>query len=78
MMDLSLSADTALLSALIFLAALLYSSVGHAGASGYIAAMALLGTPPAIMKPTALVLNILVATLGTLRWHRLRLVNWKA
>ena len=78
MVDLLLSADTALLSALIFLAALLYSSVGHAGASGYVAAMALLGTAPAVMKPTALVLNILVASLGTARWHRLSLVNWKA
>ncbi len=78
MFELSIAGDTALVAALIFLAALLYSSVGHAGASGYIAVMAMFGTAPAIMKPTALVLNILVATLSTIRWHRLKLVNWKA
>lgn len=77
-MDHSALMDTGLLAALIFGAAMLYSSVGHAGASGYIAAMALLGTAPSVMKPTALVLNILVATLGTARWHRLGLVDWKA
>ncbi len=69
--------DVALLSALIFAAALLYSSVGHAGASGYVAVMALMGTAPAVMKPTALVLNILVAALGTWRWHQVGLVDRK-
>lgn len=49
---------------LIFIVALLYSSVGHAGASGYLAVMALLGVAPATMRPTALVLNLLVATVG--------------
>jgi uncharacterized protein len=78
MFDLAISADTMLLSALIFAAALLYSSVGHAGASGYIAAMALFSTAPAVMKPTALVLNILVAALGTIRWHGMGLVNRQA
>jgi uncharacterized membrane protein YfcA len=47
--------------------AFLYSSVGHAGASGYIAVMSLAGLSPAFIKPTALTLNILVAILGT--WH---------
>ena len=56
------------LAALIFAAATLYTSVGHAGASGYIAAMALVGVAPGVMKPTALVLNILVAGLATARW----------
>ena len=73
-----LSIDTALLSGLIFLAALIYSSVGHAGASGYIAAMALMGIAPNVMKPTALTLNILVATLATIRWRSIGLVNWNA
>lgn len=72
------SNDLVTLSALIFAAAMLYSSVGHAGASGYIAAMALVGTAPTVMRPTALVLNILVATLGTIRWHGLGLINWRA
>lgn len=60
--------DLIILVALIFGAATLYTSVGHAGASGYIAAMALMGVAPAVMKPTALVLNILVAGLATARW----------
>lgn len=59
-----------LLPALLFLAALLYAAVGHAGASGYLAAMALLGVAPAVMKPTALVLNLVVASLGTWRFAR--------
>ena len=54
----------------MFAAALLYTSVGHAGASGYLAAMALVGLAPAVMKPTALTLNILIAGFATLRWTR--------
>jgi uncharacterized membrane protein YfcA len=54
----------AVTAAAFFVVALLYSSVGHAGASGYLAVMALLGTAPASMRPTALILNILVAALG--------------
>src|SRR5438128_360083 len=50
---------------LVLAAALLYSSVGHAGASGYLAAMALLGVSAAVTKPTALVLNVLVATIAS-------------
>lgn len=59
-----------LLTALMFVAALLYSSVGHAGASGYLAAMALFGLAPEVMRPTALALNILVASLATYRYTR--------
>lgn len=59
-----------LLTALIFVAAILYSSVGHAGASGYLAAMALFGLAPEVMRPAALALNILVASLGTYRYTR--------
>lgn len=58
------------LAALIFIAATLYSSVGHAGASGYLAAMALVGLSPEVMRPSALVLNILVASLATYRYSR--------
>src|SRR5438045_6844176 len=50
--------------------AFLYSSVGHAGASGYIATMTLFGIAPAIIRPTALVLNILVASIGTFQFWR--------
>ena len=65
------------LAVLIFLAALLYSSVGHAGASAYIAAMALFGVAPTVMKPTALTLNILVAVITTLKYHRAGYFSWK-
>lgn len=68
--------DTLLLAVLIFIAALMYSSVGHAGASGYLAAMALFGLAPAVMKPTALVLNLVVATVGTIRFARAGHFAW--
>jgi uncharacterized protein len=66
------------LAAAFFAAAILYASVGHAGASAYLAAMALLGVAPATMRPTALALNILVATLVTLRFHLAGQVRWRA
>lgn len=62
--------QTLLLAALFLVAAVLYGSVGHAGASAYLAAMALVGVAPQVMKPTALVLNILVASIVTLRFAR--------
>lgn len=62
----------------MFLGAVLYSSVGHAGASAYLALMALFGLPPAVMRPTALVLNILVASLTSLRYVRAGLFRWRA
>src|ERR1044072_3475231 len=64
------------LVALIFVVALLYSTVGHAGASGYLAAMALFSIAPLVMKPTALVLNILVAVIGTIRFYRAGFFSW--
>jgi uncharacterized membrane protein YfcA len=54
----------------------LYSTVGHGGASGYLAAMALFNTPPDVMKPTALVLNLFVAGLGTFRFARAGYFSW--
>lgn len=68
--------SAALLSALIFAAALLYASVGHAGASGYLAAMALFGLAPETMKPAALVLNILVASIAGLKFYRAGRFSW--
>jgi uncharacterized protein len=59
-----------LLAGCIFISALLYSSVGHGGASGYLASMALFGVTPAVMKPTALVLNIIVAAIATIKFYR--------
>jgi uncharacterized protein len=58
------------LASCIFIAAILYSAVGHGGASGYLAAMALFGVAPAVMKPTALVLNIIVAGIATTKFYR--------
>jgi hypothetical protein len=69
--------DTTALAALILLAAILYSSVGHAGASGYLAAMALVGVAPEAMKPTALALNVLVATLASIRYIRAGHFEWR-
>lgn len=65
------------LAILFLLVAILYSSVGHAGASGYIAAMALLGIAPEQMRPTALALNILVGGIGLVRFYRAGLVDYK-
>jgi uncharacterized protein len=66
-----------LTSALIFVAALLYSSVGHGGASGYLAVMALMSTAPAQMKPAALALNVLVASLATWKFYKAGAFSWK-
>lgn len=71
------STDVLLLSLLILLAAALYSSVGHGGASGYLAAMALFGLAPAVMRPTALCLNLLVSSLGALRFWRAGHFRWR-
>ncbi|HVS27256.1 MAG TPA: sulfite exporter TauE/SafE family protein [Burkholderiales bacterium] len=65
------------LAILIFLAALLYSSVGHAGASAYIAAMALFSVAPSVMRPAALTLNILVAVITTFKYHRAGFFSWR-
>lgn len=62
--------DAMVLAGLFFAAAVLYASVGHAGASAYLAAMALLGVSPAVARPTALALNILVASLVLFRFWR--------
>lgn len=72
-----ISLTVAALALLIFAAAMLYSSVGHAGASGYLAAMALFGLAPAVMKPTALTLNILVATIATVKFYRAGCFSWR-
>jgi uncharacterized membrane protein YfcA len=59
-----------LLTMAILVVAFLYSCVGHAGASGYIAVMTLFALSPAEIKPTALILNILVASIGTWQFWR--------
>jgi uncharacterized membrane protein YfcA len=64
-----------LLPLLLFGSAALYTSVGHAGASGYLASMALVGLAPEAMRPTALVLNIFVASFSAFRFWRAGLVD---
>lgn len=70
--------DPWLLAALFLVAAFLYASVGHAGASAYLAAMAIVGVTPDVARPTALALNILVASFVTFRFWRAGLVNPRA
>lgn len=53
---------------LFFIIAALYSSIGHAGASGYLAIMALLQFVPESIKPTSLVLNVIVASIASYRF----------
>ena len=66
-----------LLAGCMFLGAALYSSVGHAGASAYIATMALFSVSPAVMRPTALTLNILVASLASYRYAHAGYFRWR-
>jgi len=67
-----------LLAAFFLMAALLYASVGHAGASAYLAIMALTGISPDVARPTALALNILVASLVSFRFWRGGYISWRA
>ena len=60
----------------VFIIAVLYSSVGHAGASGYIAIMSLLSFAPSVIKPTALTLNILVASIAAWQYFRAGHFSW--
>ena len=53
---------------LMGLAAALYSTVGHGGASAYLAIMALFAVAPETMRPTALALNLVVAGFGSVRY----------
>lgn len=65
------------LSACILAMAILYSSVGHGGASGYIAILALFSLAPDAFKPTALVLNILVSAIATFYFSRAGHFSWR-
>lgn len=61
----------------LFLVAVLYSSVGHGGASGYLAVMALLAVAPEVSRPTALVLNLFVASIAFVQFYRAGNFDWK-
>lgn len=69
--------EALILTPLIFLAALLFSSVGHGGASAYLATFALVSMAPAEMRPAALCLNVLVASIGLYKFYRAHAFNWQ-
>lgn len=71
------AATIAAMAALMLVAAALYSTVGHAGASAYLAIMALFALPPEVMRPTALALNIVVGAIATWRYARAGLFDWQ-
>ena len=62
---------------LLFLVAFLYASVGHGGASGYLALMAIFSIAPDVMKPTALLLNLFVSLTSFIQFYRGKHFNWK-
>jgi uncharacterized protein len=62
--------DLILLLTLLSIIAFLYSSVGHGGASGYLAVMALMGISSAVMKPSALVMNLAVSLFSFIGFYR--------
>jgi uncharacterized protein len=62
---------------LLFLVAFLYASVGHGGASGYLALMAIFSIAPEVMKPTALLLNLFVSLTSFIQFYRGKHFNFK-
>jgi uncharacterized membrane protein YfcA len=62
---------------LLFVVAMLYSSVGHGGASGYLALMAIYAFTPDVMKPTALILNLFVSLTSFIQFYRGEHFKWK-
>jgi len=69
--------DLLLFFGLLFIVAFLYSSVGHGGASGYLALMAIFSVSPLIMKPTALLLNLFVSSVSFIQFYRGGHFKWK-
>ncbi|MEP7213516.1 MAG: sulfite exporter TauE/SafE family protein [Acidobacteriota bacterium] len=61
----------------IFVVAILYSSVGHGGASGYLAVMALVAVGPEVTRPAALVLNVFVASIAAFQFYRSGYFSWR-
>lgn len=61
----------------IFVVAVLYSSVGHGGASGYLAVMALMTVAPEVTRPTALMLNVFVASVASVQFYRSGNFSWR-
>jgi uncharacterized protein len=61
----------------IFIISTIYASVGQAGASGFIAVMALFGLAATVIKPTALILNVLVSLVVMWQFRRAGFLSWK-
>ena len=72
-----MSPDSLIILPAIFIVAVLYSSVGHGGASGYLAVMALFAIAQATTRPSALLLNVFVATVGTIQFYRAGHFAWR-
>lgn len=66
-----------ILVVLILAVAFMYASVGHGGASGYLALMALFNMEPSVMKPSALLLNVFVAGIAFILYARAGFFRWK-
>ena len=71
------SVELLLLTMSLLLAAGLYSTSGHGGATAYLALFGLFGVVPASMRPMALVLNVVVAGFGSLRLWRAGVMPWR-
>lgn len=66
-----------LLAGGMLIAAFVYATVGHGGASAYLAVMALAGVAPQEMRPIALALNIVVSSIATFKFHRAGHFRWR-
>lgn len=60
----------------LFVVGFMYASVGHGGASGYMATMILFGVSPMLMKPSALLLNLFVSTVSFIQFYRAGYFRW--
>lgn len=72
-----MAAITILFLSILFIVAFLYASVGHGGASGYLALMAIFSVAPEQMKPTALLLNLFVSSIAFFQFYRGGYFKWK-
>jgi len=61
----------------LYLVGFLYASVGHGGASGYIAVLSIFSIPVTTYKPLILILNILVAGMGFFQFRKAGYFRWK-
>lgn len=72
-----MSASIIIFYSLLFLVAFLYASVGHGGASGYLALMVIFSIAPEVMRPTALLLNLFVSLTSFIQFYRGKHFTWK-